>query len=191
MIRIDHVHALVIGAAIERVSTAEDDEVRLLAHPCHVEQRRKLRAGPFGNRAPPFDAIVAGDLRALRECFQFVEAEAQRSVDQPADREPPIGKAVRQPFAILRRIDRDRAVAANVGRAFVRCIFGSKSLPRRQRTVRAAVPALDSFEQAARRSCVCNLGTGGGGQSRHSCEQCPAFDLSHAVSLRSGPSAWP
>jgi hypothetical protein len=71
MTGVDEIDALVVegGAArrvLHRIITAEDDVARSRLDPGAVEDARQLHAGPWGDAAPTFDAIVPRDLGARR-----------------------------------------------------------------------------------------------------------------------------
>ena len=70
----------------------EDDVARLRLHLGLVEHQRQRHAGPFGDAAPAFDAIVPGDLRAARHGDQLVARQRQRLLDQARDFQPPVGE---------------------------------------------------------------------------------------------------
>ena len=55
----------------------------------HDSQRNAL---PFADRAPPFDAVMAGDLGPLRQVPQIRERQFQRLGDQPIDAQAPSGE---------------------------------------------------------------------------------------------------
>ena len=81
--RVDQVDRFIIGPAIERVGAMEDQEARAVLHARHIEDRGQLRSVPFPDRAPPLDAIVAGDLHPLRQRPDIGEREVERSRHQP------------------------------------------------------------------------------------------------------------
>jgi len=112
-----------------------------------VEQQRQLRPAPFADRAPPLDAIVPGHLRALREPADIVEAEAQRGIDQTADREPPIGKAFLGVARVIAALRIGRAIAAEIGRDCAARIFRGEGRAVAQQPVRALVPPFGCAEQ--------------------------------------------
>ncbi len=72
---VDQVDALIIGPAAEAIHAVEDDVARLVAQPRLVEQQRQRHAGPFADRRPALDAVVAGDLGAARHAPDLVERE--------------------------------------------------------------------------------------------------------------------
>src|SRR3954470_19732684 len=93
MIGIDQVDGFIINRSVaHRVGAVEDDELRLRLQLRDVEDAREMRALPFADRAPPFDAIVARNLRALGHCAELCERDGKRTPDQPIDLQPPVGE---------------------------------------------------------------------------------------------------
>src|SRR5690349_6329682 len=67
VVGVDEIRALVIGfgsrqAPAHHVVAVIHTEARGRLDPRLVENRTESRTGPFGDAAPPFDAIVSGDL---------------------------------------------------------------------------------------------------------------------------------
>ena len=98
MIGIVHVDALVVevrAVGLHRVGAVEHHVARAGARAC-TASRIAESFTPFHlrDRAPAFDAIVAGDLRARRERAQFREREDPRLADQTGDRQAIIGEAI-------------------------------------------------------------------------------------------------
>src|SRR4051812_45347818 len=62
---IDQTDALIISRPAEIVIAMEDDVARGARQAGKLQDRAEHRTGPLPDRAPPLDAIVAGDLGAL------------------------------------------------------------------------------------------------------------------------------
>ena len=63
---IGEIDRFVIGAGAEAVGAVEHDEARGGQQAGEAEHLAKLRPLPLANRAPTLDAVVPGDLGALR-----------------------------------------------------------------------------------------------------------------------------
>ena len=109
------VDALIIRPAAEPVGAVEDDVAGLIAQARGIEQQRQRHPGPFADRRPALDAIVAGDLRAPRHRPDLAERQRQRAADEAVHRQPPIGEAAGGEALIIRRVRSGRAVGAEDG----------------------------------------------------------------------------
>ncbi|EGE60570.1 hypothetical protein RHECNPAF_14110054 [Rhizobium etli CNPAF512] len=114
---VNEIDALIVPtAAIKRlfvfVGAMEHDVARLRLQPDRLQQGAKRQARPFADRAPAFDAVVPGDLRARRHRLQLRERELRRLFDKPADVEPPGRELPAHPVEILRVIGHAGAVRA-------------------------------------------------------------------------------
>ena len=124
------VDALVIRGAAEIVGAVEDDVARLGPEARALEQQPERHAGPFPDRAPPLDAIVAGDLGPRGQPPDPVQGQRQRPVHQAIDNESPIGEARGDMRLIGGRARHGVAVGAEEGRHVRR-----RKFPRQRRPV--------------------------------------------------------
>src|SRR5271165_4174443 len=67
-----------------------------------AQQQRQRHPGPATNGAPPFDAVMAGDLGACRELTQLLETVARRLLDESVDAQAPFRKPAGQQFLVFR-----------------------------------------------------------------------------------------
>src|SRR6516165_7469117 len=96
---IDQADRLVIFAAIvaslaEIVRAIEYDLACLGFELCLVEQGFERHASPFTVAAPPFHAVVPGDLRSRWHAAQLCQRKLERLADETADLKLPIGESV-------------------------------------------------------------------------------------------------
>ena len=124
---VDQVDAFIIGRAkAHLVGTMKDEKPRLRFEAGRIEQQLQRNAGPFANRTPPFDAIVPGNLAALRPCHQLGNRKGLRTSDQSTHRQSPVGKLLCCVFGIGFPSRLARAVHAKDGRTLLRAEFLGK-----------------------------------------------------------------
>src|SRR5262245_14286926 len=88
----------------------EDGKAGVGLEACGLQQRSELRAGPFADGAPAFDAIMPGDLGARWQRANVGKRQRLRAVDQAVDLEPPVRKARLDHGVVFWRVRIARAV---------------------------------------------------------------------------------
>src|SRR5205085_3522665 len=87
---VDQVDALIIRPLAIAIQAMEDDVARLVPEAGAVEDQGKRRPGPFADRRPALDAVVAGELGAARLALELGEREQERAADEPVHLESPV-----------------------------------------------------------------------------------------------------
>lgn len=113
---VGEINALIVGHPGEVIGAVQDHVARRRLHLDLVQHRAKRNPGPLPDRAPPFNAVVAGDLGAGRPGAQIGQGIGPWRLDQPIDRQPPIGEPLRGMALILGRARQGIAVGPEVRR---------------------------------------------------------------------------
>ncbi len=133
MVGVHEIDALVVGLprALHRVRAADQHVAGLRPHAGRVEERPEPRAGPLGDRAPAFHAVVAGDLGAGGEPHMELDGTVLGALHQPPHLEAPVREAGGGQGAVGRGAGVDGAVAReHRGARRFRELAGERAPPR-------------------------------------------------------------
>src|SRR4026208_2520248 len=114
---VDQVDAFVIKrAAIVAVHAVKDNIFRCRSWLYAIENTCQWYALPFADHAPPFDAVVPGNLGARRHRLQLDQRESAGLLHQSADFKPPFRPLIARVRGIIHGDRWWIAVAAKFGR---------------------------------------------------------------------------
>ena len=150
---VDQVDALVIGLVAEPVGAVEDDVSGARAQARRVEDARQLDAVPFADRAPPFDAIVARDLHAVRHRLRRVAAGSTAAA-RPGRRPPAASwRNSRRDAAHIRGVPgMRRAVRAEDRRQIGFAIFAGERIARARSAAALSIVSFSADRRTPRNS---------------------------------------
>ena len=94
----------------------KDDIAGFRLQPNERQHVTELHAGPFANRTPSLDAIVARDLCATRHRAQLRQREFGGSLHQPVDQQLPVLESARRQRLVGGVLGVRSAIAAELRR---------------------------------------------------------------------------